>query len=227
MGTVTASALLLLVDGRLPSGGHAHSGGIESAVDDGRVSDIASLAAFAAGRLSTLGLVDAALAFAACDGTFPPAVLEAEAAARCPSPAQRAASRAQGRGLLRAARRMWPSPALEWLEPGDAYNGYLWPVVLGIVARSAGLAPSDASLAAAQASISGPCWAAVRLLALDPFEVAAVLASLAGEVDHTARRGCECACAAAAASELPSFASPLLEISAEHHARSEVRLFAS
>ena len=227
MSAVTASALLLLVDGRLPSGGHAHSGGIESAVDDGRVHDIASLVAFATGRLSTLGLVEAALAFAAGAGTFPLNVLEAEAAARCPSPAQRMASRAQGRGLLRAARRMWPSPALELLDQGDGKDGYLWPVVLGIVARSAGLAPCDASLAAAQASVSGPCWAAVRLLALDPFEVAGALSALAAAVDRTAARACDCASEAPAASELPSLASPLLEIAAEHHARKEFRLFAS
>jgi urease accessory protein len=227
MRTVAASALLLLVDGRLPSGGHAHSGGIESAVNDGRVTDIASLVGFATGRLSTVGYVEAALAFASCAGVFPLAVLEAEAAARCPSSAQRVASRAQGRGLLRAARRMWPSPALEPLDTGDGKDGFLWPVVLGGVARSAGLAPGDASLAAAQASVSGPCWAALRLLALDPFEVAGVLSELATTVDTIAARAGELAASAGTASELPSLASPLLEIAAEHHERAEVRLFAS
>jgi urease accessory protein UreF len=37
------AALLLLADGRLPSGSHVHSGGIEAAVTDGRVHDHGSL----------------------------------------------------------------------------------------------------------------------------------------------------------------------------------------
>ena len=37
------AALLLLADGRLPTGGHAHSGGTESAVAVGQVTDLASL----------------------------------------------------------------------------------------------------------------------------------------------------------------------------------------
>ncbi|MDP9388377.1 MAG: urease accessory protein UreF, partial [Actinomycetota bacterium] len=46
---------LLLADGRFPAGGHAHSAGVEAAVADGRVGDVASLAAFARGRLWTAG----------------------------------------------------------------------------------------------------------------------------------------------------------------------------
>ena len=57
----TSFALMLLADGRLPAGGHVHSGGIESAVADGRVHDLASLRSFTEGRLWTAGLTDAAL----------------------------------------------------------------------------------------------------------------------------------------------------------------------
>ncbi|WP_225850469.1 urease accessory protein UreF [Streptomyces sp. HPF1205] len=59
------AALLLLTDGRFPAGGHAHSGGAEAAVTDGRIRDAATLAAFCRGRLHTTGLVTAALAAAA------------------------------------------------------------------------------------------------------------------------------------------------------------------
>lgn len=58
------SVSMLLADGRFPAGGHAHSAGVEAAVADGRVSDVASLTAFAEGRLRTVGLVDAAVAMA-------------------------------------------------------------------------------------------------------------------------------------------------------------------
>ncbi|MGD9797255.1 MAG: urease accessory protein UreF, partial [Acidimicrobiia bacterium] len=57
-------AALLLADGRFPMGGHVHSGGVESAVADGRVVDVPTLAAYLLGRLHTTGLTDAALAAA-------------------------------------------------------------------------------------------------------------------------------------------------------------------
>ncbi|MDP9074601.1 MAG: urease accessory protein, partial [Actinomycetota bacterium] len=45
-------AALLLADGRFPGGGHAHSGGLEAAVADGSVADLAGLEAFLIGRLA-------------------------------------------------------------------------------------------------------------------------------------------------------------------------------
>src|SRR5690349_4819497 len=97
------AALLTLADSRLPSGGHAHSGGIEQAITDGLVRDPATLDAFLRRRLRTAGAVAAGLAAAACrSGDI--AWLDAEADARTPSPALRAASRQQGRGLLRVGR---------------------------------------------------------------------------------------------------------------------------
>ncbi|HEX4292217.1 MAG TPA: urease accessory UreF family protein [Trebonia sp.] len=123
---------LLLSDSRFPAGGHAHSGGVEPAVTAGTVSDLASLEAFLRGRLRTAGLVAAGLAAAACacaavrHGAERWDLLDAEADARTPSPAQRAASRRQGRALLRAARVTWPedfglaalavSPAAKWAD---------------------------------------------------------------------------------------------------------------
>jgi urease accessory protein len=109
-GGVVSVAALLLSDSRFPAGGHAHSGGVEPAVTAGTVSDLATLEAFLRGRLRTAGLVAAGLAAAACAraGAEPWASLDAEADARTPSPAQRAASRRQGRALLRAARVAWP-----------------------------------------------------------------------------------------------------------------------
>ena len=59
------AALLILGDGRLPSGGYAHSGGLEQAIRQGWVSDIEGLRAFLRGRLHTTGLMNAAFAVAA------------------------------------------------------------------------------------------------------------------------------------------------------------------
>src|SRR4051812_49287667 len=85
-GSGALAALLLLCDGRFPAGGHAHSGGAEEAVADGRIRDAAGLADFCRGRLHTAGLVAAALAAAATAGVDPLALDDA-ADARTPSPA--------------------------------------------------------------------------------------------------------------------------------------------
>ncbi|RAG86781.1 urease accessory protein UreF [Streptacidiphilus pinicola] len=217
-------ALLVLADGRFPAGGHAHSGGVEAAVREGRVGDAASLEAFCAGRLHTVGLTSAALAASAASGGDPLALDEA-AEARTPSPALRAASRRLGRQLLRAARAAWPDPALEQLArtfPRGAHQ----PVVLGVVAAAAGLGAADAATAVAYETVSGPVTACVRLLGLDPFQATAVLARLAEPVGEIARA----AVAAAALDDvdlLPTLGAPLLDVAAESHAAWPVRLFAT
>jgi urease accessory protein len=140
--------------------------------------------------------------------------LDAEADARTPSPALRAASRQQGRGLVRVGRRAWPSPVWDAL-PDRPHH----PVALGVAGTAAGLAPSDAAAAAAYLSISGPATAAQRLLAMDPLTVAAVTARLARAVDAVA--------VAAVEAGLPADTDPLLDLLAEVHAARKDRFFAS
>jgi urease accessory protein len=139
--------------------------------------------------------------------------LDSEADARTPSPALRAASRAQGRGLVRVGRRAWPSPV--WDDLPDRPHH---PLALGVAAAAGGLTPGDAAAAAAYLSISGPATAAQRLLAMDPLAVAALTARLAPEVDAVAER---------AATELPAAADPLLDLLAEVHLARKDRFFAS
>jgi urease accessory protein len=206
---MSLATLLVLADGRLPAGGHAHSGGLEPAVATGRVRDLDDLAGFLRGRLATGGRVAAAFAATACAAPDAEAELDDEFDARTPSPALRKASRAQGRALLRAGRAMWPVTATG-REPHH-------PVALGLVAAAAGLTPHDAAVAAAYGTITGPATAGVRLLGLDPYRVHALLADLAPECDRIA----------AHIDGLPADSAPLLDIGAEHHASWEVRLFAS
>jgi urease accessory protein len=220
-GRLGPAALLMLADARFPAGGHAHSGGLEGAVTAGTVTDVESLELFLRGRLATAGVVAAGLAAAACAGVAGGRweQLDAEADARTPSPAQRDASRRQGRALLRAARAAWPSPALDAL--GRAPHHAL---VLGAAAAAAGCTPGEAALIAAYLTVTGPASAAVRLLALDPIEVSAGIARLAGAIDAAARRG---AGAARSPDDLPYPSAPALDLYAEAHAQAEVRLFAS
>ncbi|MDT9700541.1 urease accessory UreF family protein [Streptomyces sp. P17] len=224
---MSRAALLVLADGRFPAGGHAHSGGAEAAVKAGRVTGAASLEDFCRGRLHTAGRVAAALAAAAVLGVDPRALDEA-AEARTPSPALRGAARKLGRQLMRAARAAWPSGELDALAR-EFPKGAHQPVVLGIVAREAGLGPVDAAYCAVYESVSGPASATVRLLSLDPFEATAVLARLAPEMDLVVDGAVEAARRAAdeGVDALPAGSSPLLEIGAEVHASWAVRLFAS
>ncbi|MGK5677819.1 urease accessory protein UreF [Actinoplanes sp. URMC 104] len=214
---MSLATLLVLADGRLPSGGHAHSGGLEAQVSAGRVRELDAVAEFLRGRLATAGLVAAGFAATACVRPAEWADLDQGLDARTPSPALRKASRAQGRALLRAARAMWALPPVG-REPHQ-------PVALGVVAHAAGLGATEAAVAAAHTTVTGPASAAVRLLGLDPYAVHGLLARLAGDCDRIA------AGAAARAldpvDDLPAAGGPLLDVGAELHATWEVRLFAS
>jgi len=220
---MSLSTLLLLADSRLPAGGHAHSGGVEAAAAAGRLYDVTTLGEFLRGRLYTAGLVAAAFAAAAAADPARLSTLDAGLDARTPSPALRRASRNQGRALLRVGRAMWTLPAPPVPDPHHA-------VALGLVAGAAGLPPGQAALAAAYSSISGPAGAAIRVLALDPYPVQALLAALAPACDAVAARATDLArdfALGGDVDDLPAAAAALLDISAEVHATWEVRLFAS
>ena len=268
------NALWLLADSRLPTGGHAHSGGIEAAVRRGLVRRPDDVAAWLDGRVPTAGLVTAAASAAACalaggparlaargepsaalvDRTLPsregvPARGEASVAldarglpsrgggtpdwapwdaavsARTPVAALREVSRAQGRAMLRTVRAAWPHAAVDGLgaRPHQA-------LVLGVATSAAGGSPHDAAALAVHHLVGQVCSAAVRLLGLDPLALAGVharaLAEHAGVADRAAEAGAR-AVAAADPDLLPCATTPLPEVLAVLHARSEGALFAS
>ncbi|MGY6502612.1 MAG: urease accessory protein UreF [Acidimicrobiales bacterium] len=227
------AALLLLGDGRLPAGGHVHSGGVESAVEDRRIVDLESLAEFTAGRVRTTGLVDAALAAATAgrlavwhddlDTTI--ALLDSEAAARLPSPPLRAASRRQGRQLLRTAIRCWPSPVLD-VAASTHSEGPHQSIALGAVVASVGLGPTDAARLVLHHAMTTPTQAAVRLLGLDPYGAASICADLAPLADAVAAEAVDAA-HCADLSTLPCVSGPVVEIAAVEHRDWDMRMFAT
>jgi urease accessory protein len=214
------------------------AGGLNRAGELNGLAGPDGLELFLRGRLLTAGLVSAALAAAACGHAAQIAagqaerwaVLAAEAAARTPSPAQRRASCAQGRSLLRVARAAWPSAALDLLAAAAGADGLYHPLVLGACAHTAGSSPADAAAVAATAAVTGPASAAVRLLGLDPLGVHRLLASLASDIESVTNKAAGLAAAGAADGDwagLPAAASPGLDLLAEQHAREEVALFES
>ena len=207
------ATLLTLADSRLPTGGHVHSGGVEEAVTAGRVTGVATLRAYLCRRIRSQGLVSASLAVAVHTGSLTVDAADAETDARTPSPAARAASRAQGRGLLRLAKRVWPHHA--WDARGSKPH---LAVTAGVVGVAGAVAPEHTALAVVYTTMTGSATAAQRLLALDPADVAVLTFELSPLCEQTA---------AQAVKELADLSDPLLDVLAEGHAARERPLFFS
>ncbi len=215
---MTASALLLLTDGRFPDGTHAHSHGLEAAVAAGRVHDEWSLERYVEARLHTVCVTDAAVAALAASGARVD-VLDAELAARTPSAAVRSTSRALGRSLLRTADRHWPDHGIERVDGRPPMQ----PVVFGAVAGHLGCTPLEAATGMVHGAAAALTTAALRLLSLDPFSVAAVLDRLRPDDDAAAAAGARCT----DPSGLPHRSTPFAELDPELQLVQELRLFGS
>ncbi|MDY6808006.1 urease accessory protein UreF [Gordonia mangrovi] len=205
--------VLTLADSRLPIGGHVHSGGVEQAIADRVVVDAETLAEFLRRRVATSGLVSASIAAAVADGTLDIPAAQRETDARTPSAAARSASLAQGRGMRRLAGRLWPQH--DW--SGHTPRTHL-PVISGAVGRLSELSGFHTALILVYTTMSGAATAGQRLLALDPADVAVVIADLGAECERVA---------AAAAVELADLSDPMLDVFAERHERRDMPLFVS
>lgn len=225
----TNPALLLLADGRLPAGGHVHSGGVEAAIEAGLVSDADDLAGWCRSRLRSIGRVDAVVTVVGWDeaSRHPDErrgwdLLARELDARTPVAALRAVSRARGRGLLRVADATWGRIDL----PDDARRaGFPLPLVLGAVAAATGCTAADAALVSATSTATEPAQAALRLLGLDPLAITRLTAELATDLAELAAEAVELA--ARPPADWPAVATPNHDLLAAAHAEHDARLFAS
>jgi urease accessory protein len=219
---------MMLADARFPSGGYAQSGGLEPAVRAGLTGGDATPAdvvRFAEARLRTVTAVDAGTAVLsrhlALHADDPSSVtlqdVEEAWAARTPSRPLREAARLTGRGYLRLAVRLWPE-VLTHLRRDAAVPR---PVVVGVVGAVTGLGAVQVARLVGYDDVSTVASAALKLLPLDPAEVAAWTLSLHPQVE---------ALALAVASvtdpaDIPDRGAPALDSLAERHRRAEMRLF--
>ena len=215
---MSVSSLLLLADGRFPDGTHAHSHGLEAAVDAGRVHDTVSLAGYVRGRLWTSGRTDAAAARLAAARVDPDA-LDAAWCLRTPSAAARATSRALGRSLARTAARLVPQQPISLADGRPPVQ----PVAFGLLATAVGCDPDEAALASAHGAAATLSAAGLRLLSLDPFDVASVLLHLRSDVELVAGSTSELV----DEHDLPHASTPFAEIDVELQATMPTRLFRS
>lgn len=223
-----STSLLLLADGRFPTGGHAHSAGVEAAVAAGDVTDLGTLERYLRGRLATSGVVEAAFCVAARSviadvaeaGPARLVRLDAELDARMLAPRAREVSRRLGRQFTRAARTAWPDPRLGLLagSPGP-HQAIATGVVVGVVGGSI----DDAARLPLHHLAAAVTSSAVRLLGLDPMAAARLQVAVGPLVDELVAPAPDWA--TADPSMLPADGGALSEILAEHHGSWSARLF--
>ena len=205
--------MLSLADSRLPVGGHVHSGGVEQAIADGFIRTATDLADFLYRRVTTSGLVAASVAAGVADGVLEVGAAQREMDARTPSAAARTASLAQGRGMVRLARRRFPDH--DWSAQRPTTH---LPVISGSIGAASSLSGFHTALILVYTTMSGSATAGQRLLALDPADVSIMIADLGAECERVA---------AEAAVGLADLSDPILDVFAERHERQPMPLFMS
>jgi urease accessory protein len=215
---------LLLADGRLPSGAHTQSAGVEPALTHGmRLEQVPD---YLRVRLRTVTEVEAAVAVLARHAwaTVDPAELRSVLAAvdrawrvRTLSDALRDASDLLGRSYLRMAAAVWPLAALV------APPAPVWcrPVVVGAVAGAIGLSAADTARVVAFDDVQTVVAAALKLVPFDPTHGVRWAAAAAPEVERLVER----AAAVTTTAELPAYSAPLIEEWGQRHSQTERRLF--
>jgi urease accessory protein len=220
---------LMLADARTPSGGYAHSAGLEPLVSGGlRATEIP---AFIRARLRTVGFVEASFAAAACacpsvSGLL---ALDQELAARTPAEPLRRASRGLGRGLLRTGEIWFPEGSL-LAEYRRLSSLSPRPICVGVLAGTGGLAPAAAARASLYDDAATVAAAAVKLLPLDAAVASGWVLALRGEIESLALIAATAGEGLAengGFADLPSTATPRFDLRAMTHANTERRLFVS
>jgi urease accessory protein len=221
--------LLQFSDGLFPAGGFAHSFGLETYVQDGRVRDRRDLERFIAAHLDgSAGPADAAAAAIAVglarrDDPRAWLALDARLDAMKTVPEFRAGSRQMGRQALRIAAGLGDDPFLARLaravddEQAAAHHA----TVFGASAGRSGADPEQAAAAYLYATAALLVGAGLRLIALGQLDGQRVLAGMRGRIERLAA-----AAAIATPDDLWSF-NPALEIAGIRHASLDMRLFRS
>ncbi|KQY57690.1 MULTISPECIES: urease accessory protein UreF [unclassified Nocardioides] len=215
---------LLLTDGRLPTGGHAHSAGLEPALAAGLRAD--QVPAYIDARLRTVGLVEAAAAVVALriavDAPARLGDVQAELMARTPSAPLRHASELLGRGLARLALRLWPDHAAVAALHGLGQPP-LRPVALGVVGAALGMSAAAIARASLYDDAQTVAAASLKLLPVDPADATGWLLASASTIEAVVSR----ALATTGPDDLPALTAPMVELWSLDHHHSTRRIFVS
>ena len=229
LGMTGLLAVLQLADGLFPAGGFAHSFGLETYAQDGRVTDREGLEAFVVTHLEgAAGPADAV----AVAGAVRAAVEADQAAwlqiddrleAMKTVPEFRAASRQMGRQTARVASAVRHDPFMATLARAveDGLTPGHHAAVFGAALGRQGVGPEAAAAAFLYSTAALLVGAGLRLIAVGQLEGQKVLAAVLPRVARLAATA-----AATPLGEMWSF-TPALELAGLRHAGLEMRLFRS
>jgi urease accessory protein len=231
---------LMLSDGRLPTGGHTQSAGLEPAVRAGLGADgkqLADVAAYARDRLRTVTRVEAAVAVLTRHVITAAAIRSAESsdpiaggavpsgfdlvegawAARTPCQVLRAASRRQGRVYLRLAAKVWPE-VLRYLRQDSEIAR---PIVVGVIGAVTGLSAEQIARLVAYDDVQTVVAASLKLLPVDPADAATWLAGTHEDIERLVSD----VAPLTEIEKIPANGAPLIDLFAQNHATERMRLF--
>jgi urease accessory protein len=229
MTTETLLALVQFADGLFPAGGFAHSFGLETYTQDGRVSDRAGLEAFVVAHLEgAAGPADAvavAVAVRAAAVADQPAWLELDGRLEAMKtvPEFRAGSRQMGRQTARVAAAVAPDPFVATLARAieDGLTPGHHAAVFGAALGRRGVDAEPAAAAFLYSTAALLVGAGLRLIALGQLDGQKVLTAVLPRVAQLAATA-----AVTPVGEMWSF-TPALELAGLRHAGLEMRLFRS
>ena len=214
---------MLLADGRLPTGAHTQSAGVEPAFAQGMRLD--QVPDYLTVRLRTVTAVEAAAAVVARhrwrseSDRRTPAMAEVDAAwrVRTLSDVLRTASDLLGRSYLRTAGAVWPLDDLT-----DHQDG-VWcrAVVLGATAAEAGLAADELARLVAYEDVQTVIAAALKLQPFDPSRAVTWAVQAEPEVERLAGA----TAGLTATDQIPAYGAPLIEEWGQRHEFATRRLF--
>jgi urease accessory protein len=215
--------LLQLADSAFPTGGFAHSAGLEAAMQLGEVSGAARMRSFCEQALWQAGLGALPFVRAGHDEPDQVAGLDARCHAFLSSHVANRASRAQGRAFAATCARVFARPVILRVEEAvrsHTIQGHHAPL-FGAVLRALDVAAADSAELFLHQSLRSVASAGVRLGLLGPHEAQRLQHELAPLADEVLR----------ACWELPVDAiaqpAPLLDLFGSLHDHLYARLFQS
>lgn len=214
--------VLQLADSGFPTGGFAHSGGLEAAVQQGEVRGAAELRRFVRELLWQAGYGGLPLLGAAHREPAALAELDARTEAFLSNHVANRASRTQGRAFLDTCARIFPTPVGPLREAARAAGlGYHHAPVFGAVLRALEVERADAQQLYLSLTLRGTLSAAVRLGIIGTHE--------SHQLQHQATPLLDAVLARCADLSVEALAqpSPLLDLLSATHDRLYSRLFLS
>ena len=220
---MTISWLLLqLSDSALPTGGFAHSGGLESLAQQKQVVEPADLRRFLRDALWQTGHFALSLVAAAHDDPSSLVRLDQRAEAFLSNPIANRASRTQGRAFLETCARIFPEVLLS-LRQNAATTGLRWhhAPIFGAVLKALGIERLAAQQLFLSLTVRGLLFAAVRLGLAGTHQAQRLQHELIPAMDAVLK-----ACADLRENQLAQTA-PLADLFSSMHDRLYSRLFQS